>query len=112
VWQGCVSKPLWRDTMDIKRGKYILRSEPMCCWIEEEYEAKDRKTGKTKKAWKNISGYYPDFKMLCEEGLPKHLLVASDAKSMKKLVEEVRDIHDKIARMSYERVKEIAEGKE
>lgn len=93
--------------MDIKRGKYILRSEPMCCWIEEEYEAKDRKTGKPKKARKNISGYYPDFKMLCENGLPRHLLVSSEATSMKKLVEEVRDIHDKIARLSYEKVNVI-----
>ena len=93
--------------MEIKRNKYVLRSEPMCCWIEEEYETKDRKTGKPKKARKNISGYYPDFKMLCEHGLPKHLLVQSEAKSMKKLLEEVRDIHDKIARMSYEKVKDI-----
>lgn len=91
--------------MEIRRGKYILRSEPMCCWIDEEYVSE--KTGKL--VTKNISGYYPDFRMLCEKGLPRHILVSSEAKSMKKLVEEVKTIEEKIAKMSLKKVKEITE---
>ena len=97
------------DEIEIRRGRYILRSEPMCCWIEEEYQTKDKKTGEMKMATKNISGYYPDFKMLCEVGLPKHLLVSSEATSMRKLIKEVKDIHEKIGRMAYQKVKEITE---
>lgn len=81
----------------------------MCCWIEEEYETKDKKTGETKMATKNISGYYPNVKMLCEEGMPRHLLVTSEAKSMRKLMAEVKAIHEKIARMTYKKAKEILE---
>lgn len=93
--------------MEIKRGKYILRSEPMCCWIDEEYIGKNGKP-----VTKNISGYYPDFRMLCECGLPKHLMVTSDANSMKKLLEQVKAIEEKIANMSYKKVCELADGKE
>ena len=32
--------------MEIKRGRYILRSDKWCYWIDMEYETKDKKTGK------------------------------------------------------------------
>lgn len=95
--------------MEIKRGKYILRSEPMCCWIDEEYETVNKKTGKPTVVTKNVSGYYPNFRMLAEEGLPRHLLVSSEATSMRKLVEEVKVLEQKIAKMTLKKVSEITD---
>lgn len=80
--------------MDIKRGKYILRSDASCCWIEDE-------------AGKNISGYYPSFRMLADIGLPRHLMLDTEAKSMKKLIEDVRKMEEKIAKMTAGRIDEI-----
>lgn len=90
--------------MEIKRSKYILRSEPMCCWIDEEYIGKNGKL-----VVKNVSGYYPNFRMLATEGLPKHFLVSSEATSMKKLVEEVKALEEKIAKMTLKKIETLTD---
>lgn len=91
--------------MEIKRGKYYLRSDAACCWIDEEYTSE--KTGKL--ITKNISGYYPNFRMLAEKGLPSHLIRSSEAKSMKKLVEDVKKMEEKIARMTVKKVESLTD---
>jgi hypothetical protein len=91
------------EVMEIKRGKYYLRSDTACCWIDEEYISE--KTGK--KITKNISGYYPNFRMLAETGLPSHLIRSSEAKSMKKLVEDVKKMEEKIAKMTLKQVETL-----
>ncbi len=110
-----VDSPLRRDVrtgnirkevvkvMEIKRGKYYLRSDTACCWIDEEYISE--KTGK--KVTKNISGYYPNFRMLAETGLPSHLIRSSEAKSMKKLVEDVKKMEEKIAKMTLKQIETL-----
>lgn len=88
--------------MEIKRGKYYLRSDAACCWVDEEYT-----TEKGKLVTKNISGYYPNFRMLAEHGLPSHLIRSSEATSMRKLIEDVRKMEEKIAAMSLKKIKEL-----
>ena len=93
--------------MEIKRGRYILRSDKWCYWIDMEYESKDKKTGKVKHLTKNVSGYYADFSQLAN-GLANHIIGESEAKSMKKLIEDVRAYKEMISRMTYSKVKEIS----
>lgn len=81
--------------MEIKRGKYTLRSDNACCWIDEEYIGKNGKP-----VIRCVSGYYPNFRMLAEQGLPSHLIRSSEATSMKKLVEDVKKMEEKIAKMT------------
>ena len=96
--------------MEIKRGKYILRSEPMCCWIEEEYEYQNKETGKVTKKTKAVSGYYPNFRMLASNGLPRHILLSSEAKSFRKLLEDVKRCEERLSKMTMKRINEITKG--
>lgn len=95
--------------IEIKRGKYILRSDNACCWVDEEYEVTNKKTGKTSIRTKCISGYYPNFRMLAETGLPSHLVRSSDAKSMKKLVEDVKKLEEKIGKMAVKQMETLTD---
>ncbi|MBQ3947872.1 MAG: hypothetical protein II656_05055 [Ruminococcus sp.] len=94
------------QVMEIKRGRYILRSDAACCWIDEEYVSD--KSGKL--ITKNVSGYYPNFRMLAETGLPSHLIRSSEAKSMKRLVEDVKKMEEKISRMTFKKTEELLKG--
>ena len=49
--------------MEIRIGKYILKSDRFCMWIEEEYEVKEGKT-KGKKGTKRVAGYSTTFEQL------------------------------------------------
>ena len=89
--------------MEIKRGKYTLKSDRWCFWIEEEYINK-----KGKKDIRNVSGYYADIEQLAN-GLANHTLGESEATSMRKLIDDVRSIKQKVAEMTAEKVREIKE---
>lgn len=88
--------------MEIKRGRFILCSDEACCWVAEE---KTSKNGTVRNEC--ISGYYPNFRMLATEGLPSHLIRSSEAKSFKKLVEDVKHLEERIAALSLKKVKEL-----
>lgn len=96
--------------MEIKRdSKYYLKSDASCCWIEEEYEYTDKNTGKTKKVIRNVSGYYPNFRMLAEKGLPSHLVRGTEGKSLKRALEALKREENKIAKMTLKRVGELVD---
>lgn len=92
------------EQIEIKRGKYVLRSDAACCWIDEEYVGKNGKL-----VVRNVSGYYPNFRMLANQGLPSHLIRSSEATSMKKLVEDVKQMEEKIARMTVKKAETLTE---
>ena len=92
--------------IEIKRGRYILRSDRNCFWIDEEYESKDKKTGKTKILVRNVSGYYADARQLAD-GFANHIIGESQAKSVKKLKEDVKRCKEMLAYMTYRKVEEI-----
>lgn len=94
--------------MDIKRGKYTLKSDRWCFWVEEEYEFYDKKTDKTKVLTRNASGYYADIEQLAN-GLVDHLIGESDATSMRKLLEDIRGVKQKVAKMTYNKLSQITE---
>ena len=88
--------------MEIKRGKYILCSDASCCWIEEEKVSKEGKTRRDP-----ISGYYPNFRMLADAGLPSHLVRDTEGKSMRKVVEGLKKKEEKIAKMTLKRMEDL-----
>lgn len=70
--------------MKIRVGKYILRSDPYCMWIDEEYEQKNGKT-----AVKRVAGYSPSLTTLLRSFRQKKVL-SSDAESLEELIEALR----------------------
>ena len=105
---GSVGKEVVEVMVDIKRdSKYYLRSNSECCWIEEEYEYTNPKTGKPIKVVRNISGFYPNFRMLAQTGLPSHLVRSTEGKSLKRALESLKREEEKIARMTAKRIEEI-----
>lgn len=70
--------------MKIRVGKYILRSDPYCMWIDEEYEQKNGKT-----AVKRVAGYSPSLTTLLRSFRQKKVL-SSDAESLDELIEALR----------------------
>lgn len=92
--------------MEIKRGKYILRSEPLCLWIDEVVESTDKDTGKTKTCTRRVSGYYTDISQLANN-FANRTILRSEAKSMNKLLAELKKEKEKIAKLSKEKISEL-----
>ena len=72
--------------MNIRVVKYILRSDPYCMWIEEEYKQKDGKT-----ASKRVAGYSTNLNNLLRSFAEKKLY-GSDAENMEQLISDMREI--------------------
>lgn len=72
--------------MKIRVGKYILRSDPYCMWIDEEYTQKNGKT-----ATKRVGGYSPTLTTLLSSFRQKKVL-SSDAESLEELIEVLRAV--------------------
>ena len=72
--------------MNIRVGKYILRSDPYCMWVEEEYEQKNGKT-----ASKRIAGYAWSLDNLLRQFSEKKLY-SSDAETVEQLISDLREV--------------------
>lgn len=70
--------------MKIRVGKYMLRSDPYCMWIDEEYEQKNGKT-----AVKRVAGYSPTLTTLLRS-FRQHKVLSADAESLEELIEALR----------------------
>lgn len=78
--------------MEIRVGKYILRSDGYCMWIEEEYIGKDAK-GREKKATRRVTGYASSIENLIRQFV-EHKHKANGADTMTKLIRELKQIAD------------------
>ena len=76
--------------MEIKIGRYILKSDGLCCWLEEEYEGKTA-TGKVKKATRRVAGYAGNFSILLRQFV-EHKHRASEATTVEELLREMKQI--------------------
>ena len=72
--------------MNIRVGKYILRSDSYCLWIEEEYQQKDGKT-----ASKRVAGYAWNLDNLIRQFSEKRVY-GSDAETIEQLISDMRDV--------------------
>lgn len=74
--------------MEIRIGNYILRSDGMSLWIEEEYEGKDAKTGRKKKQTRRVAGYAGNWSILARQ-FCEHKYKNSDAESVREFLKEM-----------------------
>lgn len=80
--------------MEIKIGKYILRSDRYCLWIDTEYETKDKKgnlTGKTQ--IRRVAGYSRTWEHLLRSFVEvQHR--DNDAQTVKELLKVFKQVAD------------------
>ena len=82
--------------MEIKVGKYILRSDQYCIWIEEEYQSKgkDGKPGRVQK--RKVAGYTNNIDNLIRQ-FCAHKHMASEATTVEQLIKEWKQIAEDAA---------------
>ena len=76
--------------MEIKIGKYTLKSDGFCMWIDEEYEIKTGKT-KGKKGVRRIAGYASNLDNLIRQFID-HRHKASEATTVAELLKEMQQM--------------------
>ena len=90
--------------MEIKVGKYIMKSDKFCLWLEEEYESQDDKT-KGKLMTKQVAGYCCSFENLLNDFVDKQIK-GSDAKSIKELLKVLKQTTEDIKALNEKGIKE------
>ena len=84
--------------MEIRVGKYILRSDQFCMWIEEEYQSKgkDGKPGRVQK--RKVAGYTNNIDNLIRQ-FCEHKHMASEATTVEELIKEWKQIIEDAAEL-------------
>jgi len=79
--------------MDIRVGRFILRSDEKCIWIEEEYQSKgkDGKPGRVQR--RKVAGYTNSIDNLIRQ-FCAHKHMASEATTVEELIKEWKQIAD------------------
>lgn len=72
--------------MEVKIGKYIIKSDAYCMWMEEEYAGKT-KGGAEKVATRQVAGYVKTFEQLLENFMEKRIR-NSDAIEVEEVLKE------------------------
>lgn len=80
--------------MNIKVGKYILRSDQYCMWVEEEYQQKNGQ-----KASKKVAGYASNLNNLLRQFSEKKLY-GSDAETVGQLISDLREIMSDMVKLN------------
>lgn len=77
--------------MEIRVGKFILRSDQYCMWIEEEYQSKgkDGKPGRVQR--RKVAGYTNSIDNLVRQ-FCEHKHMASEATTVEELIKEWKQI--------------------
>lgn len=76
--------------MDVRIGKYILKSDGYSLWVEEEYVGKD-KNGKEKKQTRRVAGYAYSLDNLIHQFV-SHKHKASEATTVAELLKEWKQV--------------------
>lgn len=74
--------------MEIKIGRYYLRSDTFAFWVEEEYES-EGKNGKVKKMRRRVTGYASSLDNLYRQFV-EHKHKASEATTVAELIKELK----------------------
>ena len=90
--------------MEIKIGRFTLRSDGFCYWIEEEYEIQKGKT-KGKKSVKRVAGYATTLDILFRQFV-EHKHRAIEATTVTELVKEMKQIAEDTELLKKTAVKE------
>lgn len=90
--------------MEIKVGRYTIKSDGFCYWIEEEYEIQKGKT-KGKKSIKRVAGYANTLDALYRQFV-EHKHRASEATTVAELVKEMKQTAEDIELIKKTAIKE------
>lgn len=84
--------------MDIRVGRFILRSDAWSLWIDEEYVSggKDGKPGK--KQTRRVAGYAPNIDILIRQFVA-HRHMASEAQTVEELIKELKQTAEDAAEL-------------
>ena len=76
-----------------KNKRFRLKSDQLCAWVEEltKTDPKNKST-KNKERWVNRTGYYGQLDQLLKNVIEAGLL-GSDAKTVKELLNEIKEMH-------------------
>lgn len=82
--------------MEIRVGRFILRSDQYCMWIEEEYQSKgkDGKPGRVQR--RKVAGYTNNIDNLIRQ-FCGHKHMASEATTVEELIKEWKQIAEDAA---------------
>lgn len=82
--------------MEIQVGRYYLRSDQYCIWIEEEYQSKgkDGKPGRVQR--RKVAGYTNNIDNLIRQ-FCEHKHMASEATTVEELIKEWKQIAEDAA---------------
>lgn len=82
--------------MEIRVGRFILRSDQYCMWIEEEYQSKgkDGKPGRVQR--RKVAGYTNSIDNLIRQ-FCEHKHMASEATTVEELIKEWKQIAEDAA---------------
>lgn len=78
--------------MNIDMGKYILKSDALCMWIEEKRNGKT-KDGKETETTKRVTGYATNFETLINSFMQRKIR-ASEAECVQELLEDMAVIEE------------------
>ena len=106
--------------MEIRVGKFILRSDDKSMWIEEEYQSKGKDGKPGRKQTRKVAGYTNNIDNLVRQ-FCEHKHMASEATTVEELIKEWKQIADdafalrktavkedlKVMRRTAKKVKEI-----
>lgn len=95
--------------MEIKIGKYTLRSDRFCAWLDKEYKQENGKI-----VQRRVSGYHRDIGLLLDDFIDTKVK-ESDARDMKQALAEIESAMKdakKIARAAVKADFQIVRNKE
>lgn len=75
--------------MEIRVGKFILRSDMYSLWIDEEYTSKGKDGKPGKKQTRRVAGYAPNIEILIRQFVA-HKHMASEAATVEELIKELK----------------------
>ena len=84
--------------MEIRVGKYLLRSDQFTLWIEEEYISKGKDGNPGKKQTRKVAGYTDNIDNLIRQFVA-HKHRASEATTMTALIKELKQIAEDAAEL-------------
>ena len=77
--------------MDIRVGRFILRSDDKSMWIEEEYQSKGKDGKPGRKQTRKVAGYTNSIDNLIRQ-FCEHKHMASEATTVEELIKEWKQI--------------------
>lgn len=82
--------------MEIRVGRFILRSDERCMWIEEEYQSKGKDGKPGRKQTRKVAGYTNSIDNLVRQFVA-HKHMASEATTVEELIKELKQIAEDTA---------------